>query len=596
MTILAWTQDFVTGLDTVDEQHRHLVDLVNAAAPVLAAAGDATPERAERLLGELADYAVHHFTCEERLMRDAGIDPRHVEHHAAAHRQFGAHVAAMSEAFRAGDVVSGRGLLMFVANWLVFHILGEDQSFARQQRAIAGGRAPAEAFTEAGGLNTAPTREVLASTLVDMYMQLSARNRELERHRLHLEDLVAERTARLNASRSAAEAFGRQQAALMTSLSHELRAPVSAMLGMADLLATTATAEQQSCVHHLQRAGQHVAAVIESVLDLAKLEAGKVQLEDAGVSMEDLLADTVAIMSHEAAAKGLALTAHVEGCSGRWRGDPTRLQQGLLNYVKNAMKFTPAGSVTVRARALAGAGPHVTVRFEVEDTGPGIDAATARRLFRPFEQADAATTRLHGGTGLGLAITRELAQLMGGESGVERAPSGGSLFWFTARLKRDAVAHVPAPPRPERTSGPALRARHAGTRVLLVDDDEVNREVGELLLSSVGLVADVAADGAAAVEMAARNRYALVLMDMQMPGIDGPEAARRLRFVPGYATVPIVALTGNDSHEDRARCLAAGMNDFLGKPVRPEVMYGVVLKWLETPAQPHVAAVATAVI
>jgi CheY-like chemotaxis protein len=263
-------------------------------------------------------------------------------------------------------------------------------------------------------------------------------------------------------------------------------------------------------------------------------------------------------------------------------GDPTRLTQALLNYANNAVKFTAQGSITIRTRLLQETDERVLLRFEVADTGIGISSEHRERLFAAFEQAFSSTSRQFGGTGLGLVITKRLAQLMGGDVGVSSTPGVGSTFWFTTWLKKQTTISDQASPQAESGEAPeAILARdYAGLKLLLAEDNLVNQMVALELLSDTGLDVDVANDGMEAVAMMRDPGYALVLMDMQMPKMGGVEATRQIRRIPGQETVPIIAMTANAFSEDRALCLEAGMNDFLSKPVRPDVLYAMLLKWL----------------
>jgi CheY-like chemotaxis protein len=266
------------------------------------------------------------------------------------------------------------------------------------------------------------------------------------------------------------------------------------------------------------------------------------------------------------------------------QGDPVRLEQALLNYVTNAVKFTDSGQITLRTRMLQQTADDVLLRFEVEDTGIGIEPAALARLFNAFEQADNSTTRKYGGTGLGLAITKKLAQLMGGDAGAESIVGQGSVFWFSVRLKREdaasEAAHTVAADNAAGNAEAALKSDYAGCRLLLVEDEPVNREIATIILEELGLIIDVAQDGIEAVALAQTQAYDLILMDMQMPNMDGLEATRRIRGLPNGATVPILAMTANAYAEDKARCFAAGMDDFISKPVEPAALFTSIHKGL----------------
>jgi CheY-like chemotaxis protein len=254
----------------------------------------------------------------------------------------------------------------------------------------------------------------------------------------------------------------------------------------------------------------------------------------------------------------------------------------LLNYAANAVKFTETGTVTLRALKLEDADESVTVRFEVADTGIGIAPEALSRLFSAFEQADNSMSRKYGGTGLGLAITRRLAEMMGGAAGAESTPGVGSTFWFTVALKkvaerREADRIDQAAKSDDET---VLKQHYFGQRVLVVDDEPVNREVALMQLEDVDLLVDAAADGEEAVAMAWKNSYAAIFMDMQMPRLNGIDATRQIRRLPGYRDTPIIAMTANAFAEDKALCLDAGMSDFLIKPFKPEELFGILLRAL----------------
>jgi CheY-like chemotaxis protein len=361
-------------------------------------------------------------------------------------------------------------------------------------------------------------------------------------------------------------------------MSHEIRTPMNAILGFTQLLQKTATPQQHDRLGKIEQASRHLIAIINEILDFSKIEAGKLSLEIQEFSLEDMLAQARSLIQEKVQSKGLALRFETADLPTVLRGDVTRLRQALTNYLANAVKFTERGAITVRAHILEQTAEDALIRFEVADTGIGLAPDQATRLFEAFEQADNSTVRKFGGTGLGLAITRQLAELMGGHAGVESTLGVGSTFWFTARLGKSKAPAIPMPAVP--TPSEYTLSVPDGTRILVAEDNSINQELMLILLEDAGLSADIAEDGTQALAMAHEFAYDLILMDMQMPMMDGLEATREIRRLPAYPTTPILAMTANAFEDDRIACLEAGMDDYIAKPVDPDILFQKLGYWI----------------
>jgi len=392
--------------------------------------------------------------------------------------------------------------------------------------------------------------------------------------------------AEIAAARDQAIDVARRRSEFLTVMSHEVRTPLNGVLGMTELLLdTTLDPQQRTFAQHVRSAGESMLSIVNDILDFSKVEAGKLVIERIDFTLRSIADAAMSSVTEAAWRKGLHLETRIDpDVPERLHGDPNRLRQVLANLLGNAVKFTETGSVTLLIKKVTELPGLVTLRFEVIDTGIGIDPTDSDHLFEPFVQGTTSTARRFGGSGLGLAISKHLVGLLGGNIGVQSRPAGGSTFWFTARFAGAAASvETPAPrpiaDEPTRSILPQQGRRHPAARILVVEDNPINKNVAVRLLAKLGYRSEAVDSGAEAIERVANERFDAILMDCQMPSMDGFEATRRIRALAN-GTVPIIAVTAYAIRGDRERCLAAGMDDYLAKPVSSESLSQVLQRWL----------------
>ncbi|MCF6283101.1 MAG: ATP-binding protein [Candidatus Polarisedimenticolaceae bacterium] len=407
-------------------------------------------------------------------------------------------------------------------------------------------------------------------------LQLEADNKELI---AHLVDEIDQKHAiqkDLELAMEASEKANISKSEFLANMSHEIRTPMNVIIGLSHLaLKRDPSPKIEAYLDKIHLSGQHLLGIINNILDFSKIEAGKLEIEKTSFTMEQVMNTLTTITINAIQEKGLTFNLNIDPALAiPLKGDPLRLGQILINLTNNAIKFTNQGGINVSAQLQQACEERLQVYFEVQDSGIGMTQSQQKKLFNAFQQAEVSTSRTYGGTGLGLVISKQLAELMEGEIGITSAPGQGSTFWFTAYFERDFEPT-------EQSSNTCNVAVLSGARILVVDDNVLNQQIAQELLYESNVITEVASDGLEAIDMVSSGCFDAVLMDIQMPILGGLEATRLIRMSATGRELPIIAMTANATKQERERCLAAGMNDFIPKPVQPDQLDRTLARWLQ---------------
>jgi signal transduction histidine kinase/CheY-like chemotaxis protein/HPt (histidine-containing phosphotransfer) domain-containing protein len=407
-------------------------------------------------------------------------------------------------------------------------------------------------------------------------LKLEINNKELINHLIDEIDQKHDVQKDLVLAKEAAERMSLSKSEFLANMSHEIRTPMNAIIGLSHIaLQKEPPPAIGDYLDKIHTSGQHLLDIINNILDFSKIEAGKLEIERSRFTLEEVVHKLTTITTHAIQEKGLTLNIAIDPTLNvPLKGDPLRLSQVLINLTNNAIKFTTHGSINISAKPQQKSDGQLQLYFEVQDSGIGMTTTQQEKLFKAFQQAEISTSRTHGGTGLGLVISKQLTELMGGEIGISSTPGQGSTFWFTIDIEHDntPISNI---------AGNNCMVDLSGRHILIVDDNKLNQQIAQELLHEKGIITEVANDGLEAIELVSCNHFDVVLMDVQMPILDGLEATRLIRISKPSSELPIIAMTANATKRERERCLSSGMDDFIAKPIQPKKINNLLAQWLQ---------------